>query len=78
METGGSLQGYMFEPSFTEEELLAMEAAEAADDTPEKNAGRSNNTDWCTCIMCSPMPDDKQKPDGQYTGFQEVDFDVPA
>ena len=53
----GAIQGYRFEPCFTEEELAEIEEGE---DEVEPDLGRANNTDWCACNTCKPMPDDKQ------------------
>jgi hypothetical protein len=51
-------EGYLFEPVFTEEEITEIEEAE--NESSAVSQSRAYNTNWCTCNMCSVMPDDKQ------------------
>ena len=59
------VQPYMFEPEYTEEELERRDRQEREASTvvaaavPE-GPPRANNTDWCECGRCLPMPTEKE------------------
>ena len=60
-----SVQPYMFEPEFTDEEIQQREREQEERDTADSGATaapepegppRAFNTDWCECGRCQPMP----------------------
>lgn len=58
-------RGYLYEPEFTEEELLQMETRQAERDREETSVEnvaqeRIGNTQWCECMNCISMPTDPE------------------
>ncbi|KAK7172391.1 hypothetical protein R3I93_004651 [Phoxinus phoxinus] len=52
---------YLFEPEYTEEEIRQMEETAAATHTSQASCRRrSNETWWCTCGKCQPLPTDEE------------------
>uniref|UniRef100_A0A673I3R6 P2X purinoreceptor 7 intracellular domain-containing protein n=1 Tax=Sinocyclocheilus rhinocerous TaxID=307959 RepID=A0A673I3R6_9TELE len=52
---------YLFEPEYTEEEIRQMEETAAATQTSQASGRRrSNETWWCTCGKCQPLPTEEE------------------
>ncbi|ROL40821.1 hypothetical protein DPX16_9815 [Anabarilius grahami] len=52
---------YLFEPEYTEEEISQMEETAAATHTSQASGRRrSNETWWCTCGKCQPLPTEEE------------------
>uniref|UniRef100_A0A8C1B467 P2X purinoreceptor 7 intracellular domain-containing protein n=1 Tax=Cyprinus carpio carpio TaxID=630221 RepID=A0A8C1B467_CYPCA len=52
---------YLFEPEYTEEEIRQMDENAAATHTSQASGRRrSNETWWCTCGKCQPLPTEEE------------------
>lgn len=52
---------YLLEPEYTEEEIRQMDENAAATHTSQASGRRrSNETWWCTCGKCQPLPTEKE------------------
>uniref|UniRef100_A0A672QI08 P2X purinoreceptor 7 intracellular domain-containing protein n=1 Tax=Sinocyclocheilus grahami TaxID=75366 RepID=A0A672QI08_SINGR len=52
---------YLFEPEYTEKEIRQMEETAAATQTSQASGRRrSNETWWCTCGKCQPLPTEEE------------------
>ena len=60
-----NIQGYLYEPEYSEEELRRIEeeaAAAAAEQAlpVAEEPDRAGVNWWCTCLLCSPMETHKE------------------
>ncbi len=56
-----SVNPYMFEPTYSNEEIVNIEATEVANRNRAVNfIGRAGNTDWCKCGLCQSKETDEK------------------